>query len=135
MSANSETEKRLRKIWLAATCVYALGVLALSLLRLPSTPGAGIAHIDKIGHAVAYAILAALLYQCLRTDRVRNSLLAALVLSFIFGTLIEFLQLALTDYRTFSYPDMAANLLGALAATGSIGLIQWRRLRYLKRGG
>ena len=102
-------------IWRVGTALYAVIVLFLSLAPFPASAGQGIPHFDKVLHILAYMLFAFLLYRTLRPSHlVSHPHRSAFLLAVAYGILLEFLQLALTEYRTFSAADMLANLTGAL---------------------
>jgi len=90
-----------------------LGVGLLIWLSLtPSPPQlGGFAHLDKIGHALAYALLMLWFAQLRRSAPERIATATALL---ALGVIIEFVQ-GWGGVREFSPADMAADLLGIAA--------------------
>ena len=109
-----------RALWLAGGWLLVCVVVALSLWpRLPRVD-IGLDHLDKIGHALAYASLMAwfgFIYQ-------KRSHAVVFVLLVALGALLEAAQYAL-GYRMFELVDLAANTLGI-----TIGLLFIRALSF-----
>jgi VanZ family protein len=88
------------------------------------TPGVDIADLGEvlatIGHALAYALLAALAVLAQRQARIGVTLAAVIG----YGALLEILQGAF-GLRSFQWTDIAANAFGALV--GALGVILVRR--------
>ncbi len=80
---------------------------------------------DKVGHFTVYAILNITLIWAFAETR-NNHYLYATFSASAFGILMEYLQYYLTPDRQFEYPDMIANILGAL-----LGLAIMRRFKRL----
>ena len=106
---------RYRPLWLAIGWMIVLLIVYLSLatIEIPVPGDQG----DKVGHLIAYGVLM-LWFAQLYGNAKQRYLLAALCVSL--GIALEFAQLLLTDTRTFSLADMAADgagvCLGWLAA-------------------
>jgi VanZ family protein len=105
-------DSRLQKTWLWLTIGIVLlsAITALSLISMEGMPMPG--NIDKLYHAVSYAVLMGWWVQLFprREDRLM------LVLAFIlFGGLIEVLQ-SFHPLRHFDLLDMAANTTGILVS-------------------
>ena len=99
--------------WLLAVGYVAV-LTVFSLMPFRGGAAHVIPHFDKLLHLVAYFILVILLYRALLPmHRSCSPLLSAFLFAVAFGILIEFLQLTLTNYRTFSIADMGANLIGS----------------------
>ena len=97
---------RFRALWIAMGWLIALAIVYLSLtprpIPLPGEQG------DKLGHAIAYAVLMVWFAQAYLDARQR---VAVAVLCLMLGIALEFAQL-LTESRTFSVADMGADALG-----------------------
>jgi len=110
--------------WRIATAVLALLVAVVSLLPPRGTPGVEIADLGEVlatvGHAVAYAVLAA---SAVLAQRDPRTLLTWTVVV-AYGALLEIAQGAL-GLRSFQLTDIAANALGALVGVLVAGA--WRR--------
>lgn len=96
----------LRRAWVS---IGWLGVVLLFYLSLtPQPPEIPMEQGDKLGHGLAYAVLA-YWWATLFPGLARRVLLAAVLLAVGIG--IEFLQ-RWTGYRTFDYYDMLADAVG-----------------------
>lgn len=118
--------------WFVLLAVYWLALLAAT--HVPWRAARRIEHADKVGHFVAYAILAALLYATGRMVlRSRVALVAAVfTLIAAYATLDEWLQ-TFVPRRTADVYDWIADLAGAsvaltLCVTASrLPVAAWRR--------
>jgi len=114
----------LRRLWLLSGWLLVLVIIYLSLTPRPiSVP---VSEGDKIGHAVAYAVLMLWFAQLYFGTKSRIAVAAA---SAALGIALEFAQL-LTDARTFSTADMLADgfgvLLGWVAAPPrTVNFLSW----------
>lgn len=100
----------LRRIW---RFVGWFGIALLLYLSItPQPPEVPIAGGDKLGHALAYAVLMYWWSQLLDSPRQRYGLAAGLI---ALGIAIEIMQ-GWTSWRTFDYADMLAD--GAGIACG-----------------
>ncbi|WP_406685023.1 VanZ family protein [Seonamhaeicola sp. MEBiC1930] len=98
-------------------------MIVVSLIRLNNLPDIKLSFGDKIFHFGAYAVLTIFwFYSFINTFnfKFKKALVSALILSVIFGIVIEVLQGKMTDYRAFDVYDALANTLGALLATSVI---------------
>ncbi len=99
-----------------ALVLYCGAVMIVSVTPNPPVPELGFAHTDKVGHFGMFAIMAGLAWGSLSRSRLNPG--AALlfwgpvVFASGYGALCESLQ-RLAPERTFSWGDMAANVLGA----------------------
>lgn len=100
-----------QRLWQIIGIVYLVFVLIISLIPTPNieTP---LSHSDKIVHFLIYFIMVSWFGQ---TKLFRFKLRYIIVLSIVFGILIELLQ-SLTSYRQFESFDILANSLGSLSA-------------------
>ncbi len=69
---------------------------------------------DKILHLVAYGILGAWLGFILRVELNKKWCFLALMVAFLFGTLMEILQFSLFTGRYFEIGDIIANIIGSV---------------------
>lgn len=107
---------------------YALLILIFSLL--PSSEAEEhILGIDKVYHALAYAVMAWLLMRAISASKPDWKISAALAAfaAFSFGAFVEFLQAVATETRTGDIYDALANGIGA--AAGSIMYLLARSFR------
>jgi VanZ family protein len=86
---------------------------------------------DKLGHALAYCLLGALLWRALRgttrgTWRARAPLMSV-ILGVIYGALIELYQSTL-GYRSCEWGDALANAMGV--TTGVVICQRWARYHF-----
>lgn len=103
----------LRTLARAATVLYAVAVIVLSLMPGQEVPLGNIS--DKYRHAAAYAVLAVLLSVSFLGPRLKPTLLAFLLVAG-FGFVIEFIQPSFN--RTFDLYDELANSIGAAIGCG-----------------
>ncbi len=92
----------------------------LSLVNLGKMPNMGVSFSDKIYHFIAYALMTLVWFNYLSTLKNLNKkkqILLAVVISVVFGMVIELLQGALTATREADFNDIIANNLGVLVAT------------------
>lgn len=130
----SEPVLRWRVVWIAA---WVFGCALCAVLSLtPPMPGppSPIPHIDKLGHALAYALLAWWAMGCFASTSMRRRALLALL---VLGATLEWAQGAFTADRMRDGLDMAANALGIGIGTALglwISLPGWieARLRTLR---
>ena len=117
--------------------VIALGFTAaltfLSLANLSKMPSIGVSFSDKVFHFMAYAVMTLVWFNYWRTlknlTKVKQILLAV-VISAVFGMIIELLQGALTATREADLNDIIANNLGVLVAAL---IIWWIPLKDVKK--
>lgn len=95
--------------------------LLVILALLPSTSSiVSLSPPDRLAHAMAYGVQAALLFwACLPTQRRNRALLVGVVGATTFGMLTEALQL-IQPSRSVELADVAANSVGAILACGAI---------------
>jgi len=72
---------------------------------------------DKILHFISYTILSWLMYHNFSVGSLLYPMIWALILSILYGLLIEVLQGIVNTGRYFDYFDIIANIIGSL--TGS----------------
>ncbi len=85
----------------------------LSLVKLGKQP-VSFAYLDKVEHSLAYFFLTLFWLVALAKNRQWTILIA--VVCFLYGIIIEILQVTLTTYRTAEYADALANTIGVLFA-------------------
>ncbi|RRO20269.1 VanZ family protein [Flavobacteriaceae bacterium 14752] len=96
--------------------IYSLAILILSLINLESSP-IKIETSDKVYHFVSYTLMAIFWLWFLKTTRNKTSYtsVSLIILSIIvYGIIIEYLQLNLTNYRMFDWNDVKANVFGTI---------------------
>jgi VanZ family protein len=105
------------RVWLAASVLLVAAVIVASLV--PGSAGPDMGELDKLGHFLAYAVLAAWFGGILPRDRY---LAIALGLTLL-GIGLEVLQELLATNREGDPVDVAANVAGVLAG---LALSWWR---------
>ncbi|VAX13876.1 hypothetical protein MNBD_GAMMA24-1717 [hydrothermal vent metagenome] len=119
------------KLWLGLGALLIALIWYLSLM--PNPPDTGIDNGDKIEHFLAYGLLMGWFAQIYILPKPRLWLMLGFILM---GVLLEVLQ-GMTEFRTYSYADMAANgggvFIGLLLSQGSLGrLLQQFEQRLIK---
>jgi VanZ family protein len=101
---------------------FGLGLACVTYLSLaPGSPFPSPGHLDKVKHATAYALLAAV---GMLAYRRRHRSVAAFLLGW--GILMEFSQ-RLVPHRTFDWLDIVANCTGLLLAWVGVSCLCNRR--------
>lgn len=107
----------LNKVVFVFCVLYTISLLAVFLMKVNNLPGASIPHIDKIFHFFTYMVLAFLWYFTFITTFIidkKRALTYAVLLSILFGIIIELLQGTLTASRSADVYDIMANIMGVL---------------------
>ena len=74
-------------------------------------------QMDKIAHAISYCVLTLSWLLAIKDVRLKSKLQNTIALScMLYGMVIEVLQTTLTTYRTASFLDILANLVGIIIA-------------------
>ena len=110
----------LKKLIPVVTIIYSLALITVSLAKLNNVPDIGISFGDKIFHFLAYFVLTLLwFYTFLYAFKFKKkrALFFAVILSVLFGIIIEVLQESITVSRALDVYDAVANTLGALLAS------------------
>lgn len=104
--------------WLLFSILWAGLILYLSFIRPVSLGGTPwFDHQDKLGHFVFYAVLGLSLIKTLSKEiTIQSPFISGMLITFIFGALIELGQHFLTTDRDGSWRDVFANGLGILAS-------------------
>lgn len=97
--------------------IWMLLIGVLSLIPLGSGGPDLIPNQDKILHFISYALLAWLMYHCFSAGSMRYPMIVALIMSILYGLLIEVLQGIVNTGRCFDYFDIIANIIGSLAGS------------------
>ncbi|HOE97028.1 MAG TPA: VanZ family protein [Candidatus Sumerlaeota bacterium] len=114
--------RRATLYYLGPPVVWCVVVLALSLAPpSPRIRRIDVPNLDKLGHALMYTLLGALIVRAIVRRRAprAGALAVAVVLAGLYGLALEGLQ-GLTSWRTFDPFDALANLLGA-----GLGVALW----------
>ena len=99
------------RLWLGLWCFGWLLCIALSMLAAPPIPADG-PEGDKLGHFLAYALLAAWAAWILREPRTQRRAMLSLCL---LGVVIEVAQGTLTAHRMMEWQDALADFAGVLS--------------------
>lgn len=98
------------KLWLFIGMLLVAIVLFFSFAYFePGTAEFEVPHADKVFHFLSYSSLGYWFSQCFFNRFFKRTL----ILLFVMGTSIEFLQ-PFTGYRTFDFFDIVANTIGCL---------------------
>ena len=99
----------------------------LSLIKLPEISG-GTKYIDKLEHIIAYYALTLSWLISIKPSSQKIKLRYLIALGcFLYGTIIELLQVILTTYRTASFLDILANLVGIIVASLVFKLVEIKK--------
>ena len=115
----------LKKVTLLAALLYSIALGAVSLMTLKDLPDVNISFADKIFHFLAYSLFTVLWYFTFKhyfSFKKRKSIIYAVVLAILFGTVIEVLQDTMTQSRALDVYDVLANTFGALFVAMIIGI-------------
>jgi VanZ family protein len=117
------------KIYFSISLIYSFTIVVLSLANLKDVDLIKFNASDKTYHTICYALMAFLwsfyCFERLKVFKLTQKII--LLLSVIgFGIIIEYLQLFLTDYRSFDWWDALANSVGAIIGLLIFSLIQKR---------
>jgi len=103
-----------KRVFLFLAITYTVALATICLVKNDGLPYFGTNYEDKIYHLIAYAILCFLWYKVLNSEKIKHAITIALVISIIYGTIIEVLQGQLTTTRDASIGDIVANIVGAV---------------------
>ena len=101
-------------LWCLLWCLGIAGLVVLSLM--PGPPMPDFEDSDKVGHFLAYGLLAAGAVQLYGRW---SALLGAGIALVLLGIGLEYAQGAFTDYRVLDARDALANTLGVIAGLGT----------------
>ena len=108
-----------KKVRLLAALGYSIALGTVSLITLKDLPNVGFSFADKIFHFLAYSLFTVLWYLAFSDTfslKKTKSIIYAVVLAILFGTVIEVLQDTMTVSRALDVYDVFANALGAIVA-------------------
>ncbi len=112
---------------LLLSIAYTVFILVFSLINLKDVDVIKLESSDKVYHTTIYALMVLLwsFYFSLK-HKLKNKLQKLwLVFAIImFGIIIEVLQLLLTDYRSFDWWDVIANITGVIIGLFAFSLIE-----------
>jgi VanZ family protein len=109
----------LKTYFFVITILYSIALTVVCLIDLNGVIEVKISSGDKIFHSLSYVVLTVLWYYTLYYNvkfNKGNALIYAVVISVIFGIVIEVLQGTVTTYRSSDINDVYANSLGAILA-------------------
>jgi VanZ family protein len=110
-----------------------MSVLAtVSLIRLGNVPNLGISFADKIFHFGAYFVLAFLWVLAFFYNfnyKKNKAIIYAMIISIVFGILIEVLQGMMTEARSSDIYDAVANTIGVLLAALVLSFINVKHIK------
>ena len=109
----------LKTYFFVITILYSIALTVVCLIDLNGVIEVKISSGDKIFHSLSYVVLTFLWYYTLYYNLKFNkgkSLIYAVVISIIFGIVIEVLQGTVTTYRSSDIIDVFANSFGAILA-------------------
>ena len=105
--------------------IYTVLLFVSTTMKVPSdillSPG-----IDKIIHFTQFFIFALLLFFLLNTFKIIKMFIIGSIIGIFMSIFFEYSQLSL-NYRTFSYYDMLANILGFIIGMGVYRWIFYRQ--------
>lgn len=97
--------------------LYSIALTIVCLIKIEGLTKGGISFGDKIFHSVSYVFLTFLWYNTFYNKfkfSKSKALTYAIIISIIFGIIIEILQGTLTTYRSADINDVLANSLGVM---------------------
>jgi VanZ family protein len=103
-----------KRVFLFLALIYSVALAAISLVKNDGLPYFGTNYEDKIYHLLAHGILCFLWYKALENQKIKHPIVVALIISIIYGIIIEVLQGQLTTTRDASIGDIVANMAGAV---------------------
>ena len=109
----------LKTYFFGITILYSMALTIVCLIDLNGVIEVKISFGDKIFHSLAYVVLTVLWYYTFFYNLKSNkgkALIYAVVISIIFGIVIEVLQGTVTAYRSSDIIDVFANSFGAILA-------------------
>lgn len=111
-----ENPIKVHLIFACTAIVLFMTVMYVSLLPKVELPEAPVMQADKMVHFTMYFILSLVSYKGFFDKKLRQSILFACLLSFLYGIIVEFLQSSLTSTRMFDVFDIFANGIGTIFA-------------------
>ncbi|NNE32618.1 MAG: VanZ family protein [Winogradskyella sp.] len=96
---------------------YTIALIVVSFINLNNVPKLGSGYDDKVYHICAYLILGFLWMVYVKPLAKKRLALKVILVTSLFGILIESLQHQLNPNRTFDILDIVANCIGAVIGT------------------
>jgi glycopeptide antibiotics resistance protein len=109
----------LKNIYLSAALIWTCSILVLCLASFSNLPDVGVKNADKYVHFTfhfVFVLLWALYYNYKNAESIFKSTVVILIVSFLFGIIIEIAQQVFTSNRKFDILDVSANTTGAFSA-------------------
>ncbi len=94
---------------------YTALVTVTSLISISNVPTIKLPYKDKVIHFLFYLLMVIIWFWSIKKKNYKN-LTIIVVISIIYGIIIEVLQKELTQYRTFDKYDILANTMGTIVA-------------------
>ncbi|MFC4722512.1 VanZ family protein [Geojedonia litorea] len=101
---------------LTVLVLYVALLTFFSLKSIGELPPIGFAFDDKIYHFLSYMLLTSLCYNYFRNTNRSFPILISIMISIIYGVLIEWLQGITSNLRISDAYDVVANILGTIFA-------------------
>ncbi|NNK82592.1 MAG: VanZ family protein [Flavobacteriaceae bacterium] len=105
-----------RSIVLTIQIAYIVVITVLSLVSIDTKTNINVDFADKIIHVIIHTINVILLYIVFLKFKVAKSLLLAIIVSILYGIIIEILQEYIAINRQFDIFDIYANCFGTIIA-------------------
>ena len=105
-----------RSIVLTIQIAYIVVITVLSLVSIDTKTNINVDFADKIIHVIIHTINVILLYILFIKFKVAKSLLIAIIVSILYGIIIEILQEYISINRQFDIFDIYANCFGTIIA-------------------
>ena len=105
-----------RSIVLTIQIAYIVVITVLSLVSIDTKTDINVDFADKIIHVIIHTINVILLYIVFIKFKVAKSLLIAIIVSILYGIIIEILQEYISINRQFDIFDIYANCFGTIIA-------------------
>ncbi|RZJ31045.1 MAG: hypothetical protein EOO48_03265 [Flavobacterium sp.] len=118
------------KAWRWIAVIWTLIIAVLCMVRFTDLPDVGVKGTDKYVHATFHFFFTIFWCQHLintKSRPLRPTLLRVLLLSIVYGGLIEIAQETLTTTRHADWADVAANFTGAILAVLVLTIFHWRK--------
>jgi len=105
-----------KKYWFIPAIMVALGIFALSTFLAAPIQVEGVSHLDKWQHTFAYFVLSFSFLLAFKKNNIltQRVSLMILLLSGLYGLMLEFAQYQFFENRFFDLADAVANVLGAV---------------------
>ena len=100
--------------WVFVASTYTLFIIIGSLSNLSNVPKVSFSNADKLVHAGCYGGCLLIWYVATLSLNTRTKLVILSLLVFLFGVVMELLQVLLTTHRQADWLDILANTSGIL---------------------